>query len=182
MEKDFHVLAKVTPNIQTSLESYHRHSFEVRTNITDLSRFSIQSLEPREAWNAPRSRFLTQGNPSFMAYMKIYPKMENGQQLDFFVVVLGFQGRGSAMVPFGHFVHPDIWIRNEAPGRTTAWLVSSVVNGLSDPEDHPQSEGVELELPMYKSSLSIQTRMSRGVPVHKVMINWTLYRVPKRKL
>jgi hypothetical protein len=182
IEKEIFVVRKVTPDLCLSIESSHRSSFELRTSKVKLTSFSIQGLEPREAWDTPRSRFLTQGDPSFVGYLKIYPEMASNRGSGFFVVALGFRGSHMAAPnPYVRLVHPDVWARYDAPGRTLAWMVSSAGNQQMEAENSSAQDESELDLVSHKITVALHTRNSRGVPVHRILLDWKQKRDAKRK-
>ena len=182
VEREMYILPRVTLDLYPTLETSHRSSFEFRTTKAKLTSFSIQGLEPRDAWDTPRSRFLTQGNPSFVGYLKIYPEIATGPKTEFFVVALGFRRRhGTDAEPYVSLVHPDVWVTYDAPGRTLAWMVSSAVDEQADANKGLQRDGQELNLPRHKVTVALHTRVSRDLPVHKVLLDWKPHSKGKRK-
>ena len=182
VEREIYILPKVTTDLHPAIEMCHRSSFEGRTTKAKLTAFSIQGLEPKEAWDTPRSRFLTQDDPSFVGYLKIYPEISTGPKTEFFVVTLSFRRRpGADAEPYVCLVHPDVWVVYDAPGRTLTWMVSSATEKQRSANEDLAHDGLELSLPRHKVTISISTRVSRGLPVHKVLLDWKPYAKNKRK-
>jgi len=174
LEKEIYLLAQVTTDLYPTFDSSHGSSFEFRAIDSQSGSFSIQRLEPRDAWDTPRSRFLTNGDPSFVAYLKVYPELVSGLGTEFFVITLGFcQGdQAKEMEPFVYLVHPDVWGLYDAPGRPLGSMVRSSMKHQDACEGAESWDGTTIGLSRHKVSVAVQTRVSRGLPVHRVTMTW----------
>ncbi|KAI8631691.1 heterokaryon incompatibility protein-domain-containing protein [Xylariaceae sp. FL1651] len=178
MEKEIYILTKVTPDLYSVFDTSHRSSFEIRAARSQLSAFSIQGLEPCAAWDSPRSRFLTQGNSSFVGYVKIFPQLVSSSLSEFFVVTVSFRGQGK---PHVCLVHPDVWVMYDAPGRTLAWTVNSAIDRQLELNRDGEPDYTELNLAQHRVTVAIHTRISRDVPVHKIIFDWKPHGKGKQK-
>ncbi|KAJ2972599.1 hypothetical protein NUW58_g9152 [Xylaria curta] len=170
IEKEIYILPKVMPDLYPIIETCHRSSFEIRTSQSKSSDFSIRGLEPCSAWDAPRSRFLTQGNPYFVGYVKIYPNLASRSLSEFFVITLSFRGQDPQ--PYVCLVHPDIWIMCDGPGRSIEWTVT-VSNYRQQEVSKADGNNLHtLDLVQHHVTATIHTRILRNVPVHTIMLDW----------
>lgn len=183
VEREIYLLAQVSASLGSTLDSSHGSSLEFRTNTTQLRSFSIQGLEPRDSWDTPRSRFLTNGDPSFVAYIKIYPDFASGSDAEFFVITMGFRQCANArdMEAFAYLIHPDIWVLYSAPGRSLGWMVMSSIKHQALRDGTNPSDGTRLDISRYKVTVSVQSRVSRGLPVHRVTATWAIDRKRKQE-
>jgi hypothetical protein len=174
IENEIYVLSRMIPDFDRVIDAAHSHSFEIKTSAPQLSIFSIQGLEPRDAWDCPRSRFLTQGDSSFTGFVKVYPEISSIQTSHFFVVALSFRRVGESLEPSICLVHPDVWSVYDAPGRTLAWMVKSAVEKQVVLNKKDKLDELKLNLPLHNVTAEVHTKTSRGCPVFKVILDWKL--------
>ena len=160
MEKEIYILPKVTADLHPIFSSCHRSSFELRI----AKNLTVGGFGPIEAYDIPQTRFLTQGDSSFAAYLKMYVGKSVDLKREPFFVTLGF--RSSVTEPFVSLVHADVWSRYDIQEGVLEWIVLRATE-----KQESISGGHELNLATVKVTASLHTRESRGFPVHIVVLS-----------
>lgn len=137
--EEVYIITQLNPAIRPVLDRFRHQSITIESDGTPSLCDALQSINPRDRWDAPNLRFLTYGETSFEGHMKVIPHLTSqeaggdrfGRSYGHFYLAFGFEKeRGRKLDMWVTLFTSEEWEQRRKEYGNTVGLRFGGLNGL----------------------------------------------------